>query len=245
MRRDEAASPPLTALGVSTKGITREDGVLIAGMPGWAGLRIPVPAAHAVPRPGHLGHQRRESGHRGRDDLGGAERDSQGVYLNLGTGIAAGIVADGKVLEGAHGAAGEIGYILPDRRRSGRQGGAALPEDVPAPLEELVGGRAVPGRSLHTLGAALTMEQLTERSNHDPQAAALLEDILSELARLDRQPGHRRWTPNASSSAGVSCARLRTCAAGPARRSSELRCFAPRSNRPISAPTPPWWARAP
>ena len=42
-----------------------------------------------------------------------------GVYLNLGTGLAAAIVAGGRVLAGANGAAGEIGYNL--RRLSRRR----------------------------------------------------------------------------------------------------------------------------
>ncbi|MGO9661220.1 MAG: ROK family protein, partial [Acidimicrobiales bacterium] len=42
VRQDQGAFAPLTALGVSTKGITREDGVLIAGMAGWSRLRIPA-----------------------------------------------------------------------------------------------------------------------------------------------------------------------------------------------------------
>ena len=35
-----------------------------------------------------------------------------GIYLNLGTGLAAAIVAGGTVISGAHGASGEIGYNL-------------------------------------------------------------------------------------------------------------------------------------
>jgi glucokinase len=108
---------------------------------------------------------------------------AHGVYLNLGTGIAAGIVVGGEILEGAHGAAGEIGYMLTDREVLRRTEPATTrPEDVLAPLEELVGGRAVPVRTGQALGMSLTMAQLTERSIHDDKAAALLEDILSELA---------------------------------------------------------------
>jgi glucokinase len=106
-----------------------------------------------------------------------------GVYMNLWTGIAAGIVVGGEILEGAHGAAGEVGYLMtgPEVLR-GRRHDGLVGEDIPAPLEELVGGRAVPERARRELGSALTMEQLTERSNHDDTAANLLEDILSELA---------------------------------------------------------------
>ena len=36
------------------------------------------------------------------------------IYLNLGTGLGAAIVVDGRVVKGAHGASGEIGYNLVD-----------------------------------------------------------------------------------------------------------------------------------
>ena len=36
------------------------------------------------------------------------------AYLNLGTGLAAGIVLDGRLLRGGHGVAGEIGHIPVD-----------------------------------------------------------------------------------------------------------------------------------
>ena len=43
---------------------------------------------------------------------GGSSRSF--AYLNLGTGMAAGLVLDGRVLEGARGLAGEIGYVSVD-----------------------------------------------------------------------------------------------------------------------------------
>ena len=63
------------------------------------------------------------------------------MYLNLGTGLAVGIVCDGKVVAGAHGAAGEIAYNL----RSVADVGLALADRVL--LEEVVSGRALEDRS--------------------------------------------------------------------------------------------------
>jgi glucokinase len=183
VRREQGTGSALTALGVSTKGITREDGVLIAGMTGWSHLRIPALLRERFPDMAVSIMNDVKAATLAEMTWGALRGIAHGLYLNLGTGIAAGIVAGGEILEGAHGAAGEIGYILTDPevlRRS--RPGATLPEDVPAPLEELVGGRAVPARTRQALGLALTMEQLTERSSHDRTAAALLEDILSELA---------------------------------------------------------------
>ncbi|MGA3219190.1 MAG: ROK family protein [Acidimicrobiales bacterium] len=188
VRQDQGTSAPLTALGVSTKGITREDGVLIAGMPGWSRLRIPALLRERFPDLTVSVMNDVKAATLAEMTWGALRGISHGVYLNLGTGIAAGIVTGGEILEGAHGAAGEIGYILTDREAlQPSQPGPTLPEDVPAPLEELIGGRAVPARTKEALGLALTMEQLTERSSQDDKAAALLEDILSELAR---------WTVN-------------------------------------------------
>ena len=42
VREEQAGGHPITALGVSTKGLTRDEGVLISGMPGWSDLRIPL-----------------------------------------------------------------------------------------------------------------------------------------------------------------------------------------------------------
>ena len=58
-----------------------------------------------------------------------------GVYLNLGTGLAAAIVIGGVVLSGANGAAGEIGYNLRQLADVGDAGYLTL--------EEAVSGRAL------------------------------------------------------------------------------------------------------
>ena len=42
VREEHGAGEPLVSLGVSSKGLTREDGVLMSGMAGWSGLHIPA-----------------------------------------------------------------------------------------------------------------------------------------------------------------------------------------------------------
>jgi len=180
---EEGAGERLTALGVSTKGLTRDDGVLISGMPGWSNLRIPLRLRDRFPDLAISIMNDVKAATLAEMTWGALRGVLHGVYMNLGTGIAAGIVVGGEILEGAHGAAGEVGYLLtgPEVLRR-RQRELIIGEDIPAPLEELVGGRAVPERASRELGSALTMEQLTERSSHDNKAADLLEDILSEIA---------------------------------------------------------------
>ncbi|MFB9308960.1 putative NBD/HSP70 family sugar kinase [Agromyces hippuratus] len=46
-----------------------------------------------------------------RVDRPGEPRAASMAYLNLGTGLAAGVVLDGRLLRGGHGVAGEIGHI--------------------------------------------------------------------------------------------------------------------------------------
>ncbi|HEY6776500.1 MAG TPA: ROK family protein [Thermoleophilaceae bacterium] len=165
---------PLAA-GAVSPGIVLDDGVLLApNVPGWEDLSLPAllreglalervrvmtdvkAAALAEARWGNL-------------------RDADpGVLLSLGTGLAAAVVIDGRVLNGANGAAGEIGYML---RGAGDQGGAAHGR---APLEEAVAGRAIGERGSRLLGERLTAEQVF--SSDDPRARALVSEVLAELA---------------------------------------------------------------
>lgn len=59
------------------------------------------------------------------------------AYLNLGTGLAAGVVLDGRVWEGARGLAGEIGYISADPH------GPAHLDELPGALEVYASGSGV------------------------------------------------------------------------------------------------------
>jgi glucokinase len=183
VREEQGAGEGLSALGVSTKGLTGEDGVLISGMPGWSSLRIPGRLRGRFPDLAVSIMNDVKAATLAEMTWGALQGVTYGVYVNLGTGIAAGIVAGGEILEGAHDAAGEIGYLIPGREALGRtEQVGTVREDMAAPLEQLVGGLAVPSRADRELGVELTMEQLVEQSSQDGKAAALLDDILSELA---------------------------------------------------------------
>jgi glucokinase len=88
-----------------------------------------------------------------------------GVFLNVGTGLAAGIAVGGRVLDGANGAAGEIGYAL-----RGAAGDGAL--------EEAVGGRAIGERG----GAASAAAVFAAADAGDLDAERLIGEALDELA---------------------------------------------------------------
>ena len=98
------------------------------------------------------------------------------VFLSLGTGIAAAIAVGGRVLAGANGAAGEIGYNL----RS--TGDAASFASGAAPLEEAVGGRGLGARASERLGRPVTAAELFALSRDDPAAAELVDEALDELS---------------------------------------------------------------
>jgi glucokinase len=117
----------------------------------------------------------------------GAGRGLRNVaVITLGTNIGLGIVADGRIVRGAHGAAGEAGTLLvPARRgrdgrggfaRAGRLGrGATSAPAGYALLEELVGGGALRRSIEYPSGSRMPSAQLGTASDADgifPRAAA-------------------------------------------------------------------------
>jgi glucokinase len=175
----ETSAPgrPLAAVGVSTFGIPGEDGVALApAVPGWSGIA--------------LGRELREafSGARIRlatDVKAAAQAESAwgalagcdpGIYLNLGTGLAVAIVANGTVLAGKNGASGEIGYNL----RSLDDVGLPLADRVP--LEEAVSGMALLREASALLPYATGAVDVFARAADDPRMAGLLADFVAELS---------------------------------------------------------------
>ncbi len=96
------------------------------------------------------------------------------LYVNVGTGVAAAIVTTGRVLEGAHGAAGEIAYLLDGSPTSP---GVAAGR---APLEELVGGRAIAERASALLGEEVTTAQAF--AHDDPRVRKQVDEVLDTLS---------------------------------------------------------------
>jgi len=163
------------AVSAVSPGIVYEDRVALApNVPGWERLKLPAllrerfglaraavgtdvkAAAVAELRWGSL---------RGADPA---------ILLILGTGLAAGIVVRGEVLQGANGAAGEIGYSL---LGGDEQAGAA---EGRAPLEELAGGRAIGERASRLLGTPLSAADVFDHP--DPRAGELIETALDAVA---------------------------------------------------------------
>ena len=163
------------AVAAVSPGIVYEDRVALApNVPGWQELELPTllrerfdgarsavgtdvkAAAVAELRWGSL---------RGADPA---------ILLILGTGIAAAIVAGGQVIQGANGAAGQIGYSLRGPcDTAGAAGGHA-------PLEEFAGGRAIGERATELLGDPMTAAEVFDHP--EPRARELLDAALDALA---------------------------------------------------------------
>jgi glucokinase len=163
------------AAGAVSPGIIEPDRILLApNVPGWEQLalckllRAGLGLAHVV-----VGNDAKAAA-AAEVRWGSLQGADPAVYLTLSTGIAAALVIGGKVLSGAHGASGEIGYSL---RGVADDAGAIAGR---APLEEAIGGRALGERASRMLGAKLTAAELF--AHPDIRARFLIDEALAELA---------------------------------------------------------------
>ncbi len=163
------------AVGVATPGIVYDHGVLLSpNIPGWehvslretmrANLHIPTVVAENDVKAAAMA-----------EVLWGALKGADpAVFISLGTGIAAAVVIGGRVVTGAHGASGEIGYNL---RSVLDTSGAAHGR---APLEEAIGGRFIGERASLLLGEPLSAAAVF--AHPDMRARFLVDETLAELA---------------------------------------------------------------
>lgn len=101
------------------------------------------------------------------------------AYLNLGTGVAAGIVIDGRIWRGARGTAGEVGHISVDP--NGRLCGCGQHGCV----ETFCGGGAL-ARAWGRPGALPVKDIMDAADAGDPQALALRSDLYRGAAAAVR-----------------------------------------------------------
>jgi glucokinase len=97
------------------------------------------------------------------------------LYLNLGTGLAAAIVVNGTVVDGRHGAAGEIAYNVRRVREVG------VPLGGRTTLEEVVSGKALARNASRVSGRAMRAAEVFAESPSDPQVDAVLDEFVAEL----------------------------------------------------------------
>lgn len=167
---------PLVGVALVCPGIAHDDGVRLApNNPGWDTVRVADTVRAAFPGvPIAIMNDVKaaalaEAAH---GELAGIHC---GLFVNLGTGLAAAIVMDGKVVTGANGAAGEIGYQLP---------GTATPVafvDGHAPLEEAVSGKAIADRVSAVLGRPASVAEAFAIAEDDVVVRGVLDDALELL----------------------------------------------------------------
>jgi glucokinase len=100
------------------------------------------------------------------------------AYLNLGTGLAAGLVLKGKLWRGSRGAAGEIGHILID------PAGPLDKDGQPGALEVMASGSGVAAQ--WTSGAKPVHEMLAAADAGDPSAASIRARLFGAVAAAIR-----------------------------------------------------------
>ncbi|MGI8414958.1 MAG: ROK family protein [Nakamurella sp.] len=131
--RDMRGSGSLAGLGVVSPGIVGDDGIRLAPhVAGWEKLRLPALFGAAFPRVAMAFGNDVKAAALAEATTGRLRAVDPGMLVNLGTGVAVAIVVAGRVVRGAHGWAGEVGYS-PGVGADGER----------APVEQLVGGAAL------------------------------------------------------------------------------------------------------
>jgi glucokinase len=160
--------------GAVSPGVVADDGVLLApNVPDWDRLHLPALLREGLVVPAVAVANDVNAAALAEVRWGTLAGCETGVFFSIGTGVKAGLVIGGKVFEGAHGAAGEIGYSLRDAADvSGFATGHA-------PFEEFVGGRALGERASALVNARLTA---AEAFSHPDLPAGFLDEWLAELS---------------------------------------------------------------
>ncbi len=175
----DASPEPPAAVGLALAGFADRETGVVAMSPGLELVDEPLaaPLSAALGLPVRLVNDVNaaawaESRTRGVDDL---------VAVFVGTGVGTGLVCDGHLLEGRHGAAAEGGHLA---WRSG--GGAEIDGVDPGCFEAFLGGRSL-GRRARAAGIGPDAAALIAAAGSgDERALAILADAEQALAALVR-----------------------------------------------------------
>jgi glucokinase len=177
---ERASGGDVAALGVSTMGIPRPGGVDLApNVPGWAELDLYEAFRTAFPTLEVTCGNDVKAAALAEAIWGALAGIGCGAYLNLGTGIAASLVLAGEVVEGAHGAAGEIAYWLTEGAST-----QAMAADGALPTEEAIGGAGVARQANAIFGRPYSVAELVAMVDTEPRARVLLEQVWDDIAAL-------------------------------------------------------------
>jgi glucokinase len=161
----------LVGVGVVSPGVVLSDRILLApNIPGWERLSLAQVVGATVPGiPVAVSNDARAAA-LAELRWGRLRGVHSGLYINVGTGLSAAVVIDGRVTEGAHQAAGEIGYARPVPGLGG-----------PPHLEALIGGRGLGRRASLAAGHQLTAADAFAAD--EPVVRQLVDEAIEELGR--------------------------------------------------------------
>jgi len=174
---DQVPGAVLVAVGACTFGIPGDDGVELApNIPGWKSLAFGRELRAAFPGVPVRMVTDVKAAARAELTWGSLIGSDPALYLNLGTGLAVGVIVGGAVVGGGRGAAGEIGYSLRGVADVG------LPLGRRATLEDATSGKALAARARAELGGVATAAEVFARAGTDPAAARLVASFVAELS---------------------------------------------------------------
>jgi glucokinase len=168
-------SARLAAVGISTIGIPLENGVELApAIPGWENIALvrSIEGAFGVPV---IAATDVKAAATAEFRWGALAGFNPAIYINLGTGLGAAIVADGRVMTGAHGASGEIGYNLVDSSHVGVEIGTR------PMLEDTVSGMGLAASGSRYLGRTVTAGQIFHAAPSDPDLDSMVDILIAEF----------------------------------------------------------------
>lgn len=172
---DRANDCELVAVGVGICGVVFQDHIELApNLSGTENLNIRRILADAFRVPAAMENdvmaatlaELRQGNLRGTD---------YGLYVNFGTGIAAGFTAGDTVMRGHNGAAGEIGYLMQSRHDP------ATFKSGHASFEEFASGSGISQRFLDETGKKLTTKEIFETCESDPDVRAFISQTCDEI----------------------------------------------------------------
>jgi len=169
---------PVVAVGIVTPGIVHDHRIELApNVAGWSELSLRDRFVDGLGIPAVVVGNDVKAAALAEAATGALAGVDPGLYLNLGTGVAAAMVVNGTVVQGAHGASGEIGYGAVGASGELDWSGQG------APLEHHVGGRGLGESGLQRFGTDGSARSILDLARTDAEATAFVHELVDELAR--------------------------------------------------------------
>ena len=106
---------------------------------------------------------------------GSLKNTHNGLYLNLGTGIAVGLTLGSKVITGFHGAAGEVGYFLNQKDSN------IYFQNNHAPFEEYAGGKGIAKHASRLINREISAQDFWQKRFSDQSLIKYRQNLLRIL----------------------------------------------------------------